>query len=146
MLRPCAPGRQHFCPNFSGLQRTTEGIRYRYNKPLAEIWLCVTVFAYAKICAKPSAKLLKWSLAAFPWQILTRNSTCKEMNTYQGSLYISDLDGTLLRNDATLSTYSQKVLTQLLQEGLAFTVASARSIVAIQSLLQGITLSLPVIE
>ena len=68
------------------------------------------------------------------------------MNTYQGSLYISDLDGTLLRNDATLSTYSQKVLTQLLQEGLAFTVASARSIVAIQSLLQGITLSLPVIE
>ncbi|MCP4396775.1 MAG: HAD family phosphatase [bacterium] len=68
------------------------------------------------------------------------------MNTYQGSIYISDLDGTLLRKDAMLSPYSQKVLTQLLHQGLAFTVASARSVVSMQSILQGLPLSLPVIE
>ncbi|MDZ8239379.1 MAG: HAD family hydrolase [Nostoc sp. ChiQUE01a] len=64
------------------------------------------------------------------------------MNT----VYISDLDGTLLGNNAKLSSFSKKVLDELLQQGLQFTVASARSIVSIQSMLKGLNLRLPVIE
>ncbi|MFN6499125.1 MAG: HAD family hydrolase [Nostoc sp. DedQUE01] len=64
------------------------------------------------------------------------------MNT----VYISDLDGTLLGNNAKLSSFSKKVLDDLLQQGLQFTVASARSIVSIQRMLKGLNLRLPVIE
>jgi Cof subfamily protein (haloacid dehalogenase superfamily) len=66
--------------------------------------------------------------------------------TPRPSLYISDLDGTLLLPDATLSAYSLQRLNRLLLEGLSFTVASARSIVSMQPILQGLNLSLPVIE
>jgi len=61
-------------------------------------------------------------------------------------LYVSDLDGTLLRSDATLSDFSRQTLARLLDGGLAFTVASARSVVAMQTLLAGLGIRLPVIE
>lgn len=62
------------------------------------------------------------------------------------TLYISDLDGTLLRSDATLSPFSRETLNKLLAEGLLFTVASARSLVTMQFVLAGLQLRLPVIE
>ena len=62
------------------------------------------------------------------------------------SIYISDLDGTLLRNDATLSDFAEENLRDLLAEGLLFTVASARSVVSMQGMLRGLPLPLPVIE
>lgn len=62
------------------------------------------------------------------------------------TVYISDLDGTLLTNDATLSPYSRTGLQHLLEENLLFTVASARSVVAIQSMFENIQLPLPIIE
>jgi len=62
------------------------------------------------------------------------------------SVYISDLDGTLLRQDATASPYTLEVLQRLLAQGLFFTVASARSVVAMRKILSGLTLPLPVIE
>jgi hypothetical protein len=61
-------------------------------------------------------------------------------------IYVSDLDGTLLRSDATLSDYSKRRLIQLLDNGLQFTVASARSVIAMQRILAGVPLRLPVIE
>lgn len=61
------------------------------------------------------------------------------------TVFISDLDGTLLRHDATVSPYTLEVLRRLLAQGLLFTVASARSVVAMQKLLAGLTLPLPVI-
>ncbi|SHK17117.1 HAD family hydrolase [Paramaledivibacter caminithermalis] len=61
-------------------------------------------------------------------------------------IYISDLDWTLLRNDATLSNYSRTNLNKLINDGINFTVASARSIYSIQRILKGLTLRLPVIE
>ena len=61
-------------------------------------------------------------------------------------LYISDLDGTLLRNDATLSTYSRDALNAMMAAGLQFTVASARSVVSMRQLLSGLELRLPVVE
>lgn len=61
-------------------------------------------------------------------------------------IYISDLDGTLLRDDATLSHYSREKLKELMENGVNFTVASARSIVSIKKILKGVSLKLPVIE
>ncbi len=61
-------------------------------------------------------------------------------------LYISDLDGTLLQPDATLSPYSRDELNRLISEGLLFTVASARSIISMRELLAGLELKLPAIN
>ncbi|MCT4564925.1 MAG: HAD family hydrolase [Maledivibacter sp.] len=63
-----------------------------------------------------------------------------------GKIYISDLDGTLLRNDATLSEYSRKNLIEIINRGINFTIASARSIYSIQRILKGLPFKLPVIE
>jgi Cof subfamily protein (haloacid dehalogenase superfamily) len=61
-------------------------------------------------------------------------------------LYVSDLDGTLLQDDATLSPRGHSLLTELLDDGVPFTVASARSIASMGPILQGLDLPLPVIE
>ena len=45
------------------------------------------------------------------------------------TLYISDLDGTLLTPDACLSERSTQLLQQLSAEGVLFSCATARSIV-----------------
>jgi Cof subfamily protein (haloacid dehalogenase superfamily) len=60
-------------------------------------------------------------------------------------LFVSDLDGTLLQGDGTLSTYSRKALTKLLDAGVHFTVASARAWGEIVPVLGDLPLSLPVI-
>lgn len=61
-------------------------------------------------------------------------------------LYISDLDGTLLRRDTSLSDYTAKVLTKLIDEGMQFTYATARSLVSAQRVLaaKGLQVNFPV--
>ncbi len=61
-------------------------------------------------------------------------------------IYISDLDGTLLGNDAAISSFSKEVLSKLLKNGLYFTVASARSVISIRKMMGGLRLRLPIIE
>jgi hypothetical protein len=65
---------------------------------------------------------------------------------HNGRIYISDLDGTLLRDDAALSAFSRKKLIELLDSGVNFTIASARSSMALRPIFEGIPLKLPVIE
>lgn len=60
--------------------------------------------------------------------------------------YVSDLDGTLLRDDATLSAFSRDKLIELIDSGVNFSVASARSIVALKPILEGVPFKLPIIE
>lgn len=62
------------------------------------------------------------------------------------TLYVSDLDGTLLNREGKLSERSRKGLTELLNQGLLFTVASARHVSSINSLLAELPLPLPVIS
>lgn len=62
------------------------------------------------------------------------------------TLYISDLDGTLLASGGRLSDYSRRGLAEMLADGLPFSVASARSFASIRTVLGGIRLGLPVIE
>ena len=61
------------------------------------------------------------------------------------TLYVSDLDGTLLRQDATLSAFSAETLNRLVEEGLAFTLATARSIASARPAIQGLRLTLPAV-
>jgi len=62
------------------------------------------------------------------------------------SLYVSDLDGTLLDSETTLTRYSRDTLNTLMDQGLLFTVASARSIASMRHVLAGLRLCLPVVE
>ncbi len=62
------------------------------------------------------------------------------------TLYVSDLDGTLLDRQGQLSEATRTGLAELLAQGLVFTVASARHVVSIRQLLAGLRLSLPVIS
>ena len=75
-------------------------------------------------------------------QLHPGNTRHPVMNT----LFISDLDGTLVNNQAELSDYSLQTLQELIDDGLPFTVASARSIVSMQQMLRGLRLDLPVIS
>ncbi|XHS76425.1 HAD family hydrolase [Burkholderiaceae bacterium UC74_6] len=62
------------------------------------------------------------------------------------TLYVSDLDGTLLDPQARLSDTTKSGLIRLLDAGLQFSVASARHVVSIQKIFEGVPLKLPVIS
>lgn len=60
-------------------------------------------------------------------------------------LYVTDLDGTLLRSGARLSDYARRVLTRLLEDGMPFTIATARSITSVRQILGDLPITLPII-
>ncbi|MCL2014131.1 MAG: HAD family hydrolase [Oscillospiraceae bacterium] len=60
------------------------------------------------------------------------------------TLYISDLDGTLLNRNAELTGYAKNTLNAMIRNGLNFTVATARSATAVSAMLDGLELKLPV--
>lgn len=62
------------------------------------------------------------------------------------TVYVCDLDGTLLRSDGTLSEFSRRGLNRLLDAGVSLTVASARGTPGMRSLLSEVGIRLPVIE
>ena len=43
------------------------------------------------------------------------------------TLYVSDLDGTLLRSDETISDYMNSTINELVNKGMIFSYATARS-------------------
>lgn len=61
------------------------------------------------------------------------------------SLYVTDLDGTLLKDDQTLSKETISFLTNAIENGLNFTYATARSIASSAFVLESLQLKLPVI-
>ncbi len=63
------------------------------------------------------------------------------MNT----LYISDLDGTLLGDDQRIGDESVRILNRLIDLGMPFSVATARSYESARELLAGLNLKLPAI-
>lgn len=67
-------------------------------------------------------------------------------NNNSKTIYISDLDGTLLRDDATISEYSRNKLIKLLDAGVNLTIASARSRYSTLPILGEIPFRLPVVE
>ncbi len=61
------------------------------------------------------------------------------------TLYISDLDGTLLHSDATLSRFTASAVNSLVERGMMFSYATARSYVSAKRVTEGLCESLPVI-
>lgn len=61
------------------------------------------------------------------------------------TLYLSDLDGTLLRRDQTLSEFTLRTIDALVERGMVFSYATARSVVTASKVTQGLRLEVPVI-
>ena len=61
------------------------------------------------------------------------------------TLYITDLDGTLLGADGRVSAESVRILAPMLRRGLPLTVATARSPATVVQLLQALPITLPAV-
>ena len=61
------------------------------------------------------------------------------------TLYVTDLDGTLLNNQKQISNWSKERLRQWIAQGINFTVATARTPATVVPLLEGIEMTLPII-
>lgn len=60
-------------------------------------------------------------------------------------LYITDLDGTLLNREAKVSEFSEKTIKALIEQGMMFSYATARSLVTSSVITKNIPITLPVI-
>lgn len=60
-------------------------------------------------------------------------------------LFISDLDGTLLNSNKEISVYSKNILNNLINEGINFTVATARTPATVIDILKDLNIKLPVV-
>lgn len=61
------------------------------------------------------------------------------------TLYISDLDGTLLNSQGKISDYTKETINKLVEQGMIFTYATARSLVSASPVTVGLTKNLPLI-
>ncbi|MDE6789584.1 MAG: HAD family hydrolase, partial [Ruminococcus sp.] len=63
------------------------------------------------------------------------------MNT----LYVSDLDGTLLRSNEITSDYTNSVINSLTDMGMIFSYATARSFITAKKVTKGLNARIPLI-
>ncbi len=61
------------------------------------------------------------------------------------TLYVSDLDGTLLRSDEITSEYTNRVINSQTDKGMIFSYATARSFITAQKVTKGLTAKIPLI-
>lgn len=61
------------------------------------------------------------------------------------TLFITDLDGTLLNADSMLSEFTRNTVNALVNQGIKFTYATARSLASAKVVLQGLHINMPVI-
>lgn len=61
------------------------------------------------------------------------------------TLYVSDLDGTLLNSQQSLSSYTIQVINQLVDDGMLFSYATARSYQTAKKVTQGLKAKIPLI-
>ncbi len=61
------------------------------------------------------------------------------------TLYVSDLDGTLLRSDETISEYTSDVINTLVERGMLFSYATARSLITAKKVTDGLCAKIPLI-
>lgn len=61
------------------------------------------------------------------------------------TLYISDLDGTLLTSRQTTSEYTNKVINDLTEQGMLFSYATARSLITSKKVTKGLIANIPLI-
>lgn len=61
------------------------------------------------------------------------------------NLYVSDLDGTLLRSNEATSEYTNQVINSLVDRGMIFSYATARSLITAKKATKGINAKIPLI-
>jgi Cof subfamily protein (haloacid dehalogenase superfamily) len=61
------------------------------------------------------------------------------------TLYVTDLDGTLLNSNTELSAYTIKTINKLVDEGMCFSYATARSLSSASVVTKGLAADIPVI-
>ncbi len=61
------------------------------------------------------------------------------------TLYISDMDGTLLQNNGIMSEYTKAKLNEFYNNSIPFSVATARSMVSAMPLLDGVRFAAPIV-
>ncbi len=61
------------------------------------------------------------------------------------TLYISDMDGTLLQSDGKLSDFTKEKLNDFYKMGIPFSVATARSMISAMPILEGVHFSAPIV-
>ncbi len=66
-------------------------------------------------------------------------------NIMERVLYVSDLDGTLLNRQDRISPFSIRTINGLVEEGMLFTYATARSLVSASKVTEGLSTRIPVI-
>lgn len=59
------------------------------------------------------------------------------------TLFVSDLDGTLLNSDAKISDFTLGNLNKLIEKGLPFALATSRSTASAKTIIDGLRLGLP---
>ena len=64
---------------------------------------------------------------------------------YMSDLYVSDLDGTLLRSNEVTSEYTNQVINSLVDKGMIFSYATARSLITAKKVTKGINAKIPLI-
>lgn len=61
------------------------------------------------------------------------------------TLYVTDLDGTLLRSNERTSTFTNQTINELVQKGMLFSYATARSYVTSAKVTRGLSAQIPLI-
>lgn len=61
------------------------------------------------------------------------------------TLYVSDLDGTLLQSDARTSRYTNRVINALVEKGMLFSYATARSYLTACKVTAGLRTDIPLV-
>lgn len=64
---------------------------------------------------------------------------------FEKTLYVTDLDGTLLNTKDRINSKSIQIINELVSKGMLFTYATARSLVSASVVTQGLTTDIPVI-
>lgn len=79
------------------------------------------------------------------WPVPINSVTKADGDILMRTLFVSDLDGTLMRSDKTISDYSAGVINRLIEQGVLFTYATARSIQSAMEITGALKLSLPAV-
>ena len=76
---------------------------------------------------------------------LGKKSSCPRKEEAMRTLYVTDLDGTLLNTESRINPESLSIINELVEQGMLFTYATARSLESASVVTEGLRLTMPVI-